>query len=109
MKVFKAIKYSRLPVAVITLILCAMFITDGLAAQAGQILLNGRVKSIELTTNTVVVTSYEGKDIRLSIEDQEILNKFKEGRIKVDDDVNVKYIIKDGKNIPVSFRKTAGC
>jgi len=56
--------------------LCAVFVLDSTAAQ-GQILLNGRVKSIDLSTNTVVVTDYEGKDFKLSIEDQETIGKFR--------------------------------
>ena len=88
--------------------LCAVFVLDSTSDQ-GQILLNGRVKNIDLSTKTVVVTDYEGKDFKLSIEDKEIIGKFRDGRIKVGDDVNVKYRIKDGKNIPFSLRKLAGC
>jgi len=101
-------RYHGLAITIIMLLLCAVFVLDSTAAQ-GQILLNGRVKSIDLSTNTVVVTDYEGKDFKLSIEDQETIGKFRDGRIKVGDDVNVKYRIRDGKNIPFSLRKLAGC
>ena len=108
MKYSSTVKHHGLATAIIMLLLCAVFVLDSTAAQ-GQILLNGRVKSIDLSTNNVVVTDYEGKDFKLSIEDKEIIGKFKDGRIKVGDDVNVKYRIKDGKNIPFSLRKLAGC
>ena len=108
MKYSSTIKYRGLAITIIMLLLCAVFVLDSMAAQ-GQILLNGRVKSIDLSSNGVVVVDYEGKDFKLSIEDQETISKFKEGRIKVGDDVNVKYRIKDGKNIPFSLRKLAGC
>ena len=107
MKYNSTIKYRGLAITIM-LFLCTFFVLDSMAAQ-GQILLNGRIKSIDLSTNTVVVTDYEGKDFNLSIEDKETIGKFKDGRIKVGDDVNVKYRIKDGKNIPFSFRKLAGC
>jgi len=101
---------SRKAAALLLLILFFSLISsEVIAAQAGQILLNGRVKSIDLAASSVVITNYEGKDIRLSVEDQEILDKFRDRRIRVGDDVNVKYIIKDGKNVPFSLRKTAGC
>ena len=101
--------YRSAAISIIMLLICLMIVPDSPAAQSGQVLLNGRVKSIDISANTVVVTDYEGKDFKLSIEDQETINKFKDGRIKVGDDVNVKYRIKDGKNIPFSFRKLAGC
>lgn len=107
MKYNSTIKYRGLAITIM-LFLCAFFVLDSMAAQ-GQILLNGRIKSIDLSANIVVVTDYEGKDFKLSIEDKETIGKFKDGRIKVGDDVNVKYRIKDGKNIPFSFRKLAGC
>ena len=93
----------------IVIFCCSLIVSEVYSAQAGQILLNGRVKSIDLAANMVVVTDYEGKDFKLVIEEKSILDKFKDGRIKVGDDVNVKYVVKDGKNVPFSLRKTAGC
>ena len=109
MKLWMVTKSRKFPSVLIILFFCGLIITDVFAAQAGQILLNGRVKSIELATNTVVVTDYEGKDFKLILEDAEIIAKFKDRRIKVGDDVNVKYLIKDGRNVPFSLRKIAGC
>jgi hypothetical protein len=109
MRVHMVMEYRKSIVAFVIFVLCGWMTVDALAAPASQVLLNGRVKSIDLAANTVVVTDYEGKDVKLSIEDKQTIDKFRETRIKVGDDVNVKYIIKDGKNIPFSFRKTAGC
>jgi hypothetical protein len=103
-----AIGNGRLAIAVILVLFCLVMAPVVHAAQ-GQVLLNGRVKSIDLSTNTVVVTDYEGKDFSLYIEDEDILAKFRDGRIKAGDDVNVKYRVKEGKNVPFSFRKLAGC
>jgi hypothetical protein len=109
MRVHRVMECRKSIVAFVIFVLCGWTATDALAAQAGQVLLNGRVKSIDLSVNTVVVSDYDGKDVTLSIEDKEILVKFKNGLIKIGDDVNVKYRIKDDKKIPFSFRKTAGC
>lgn len=103
------ITHRRFLVAFITLIFGGLIIADCMAAQAGQILLNGRVKNIDLAAKEVVVTDYEGKDFKLYVDDESILNKFRDGRIKVGDDVNVKYNDKDGKKVPFSFRKLTGC
>jgi hypothetical protein len=72
---------------------------------------NGRVQSIDLATNTEVVTSYEGQDITITIsaDDQVTLDKLRDKRIRVDDDIKVKYVEKDGKNVATYFRKPAGC
>jgi hypothetical protein len=102
-------KSRKFAAVLIMLFFCSLIVTQVFAAPAGQVLLNGRVKSIDLSVNTVVVSDYDGKDVTLSIEDKEILVKFKNGLIKIGDDVNVKYRIKDDKKIPFSFRKTAGC
>jgi ABC-type uncharacterized transport system auxiliary subunit len=70
---------------------------------------NGTVKSIDLETKTVVISTYDGQEVTITVEDTATLNKLKERRIKVDDDVKVKYIVKDGKNVATYFRKPAGC
>ncbi len=109
MKFLSMVKSKKGAATLLLFFLCCLIAIDGSAAREGQILLNGKVKSIDLASNTVVVTDYRGKDVVFSIKDNEILDKFRDGRIKVGDDVNIKYIIKDGKNVPFSFRKTAGC
>jgi hypothetical protein len=71
----------------------------------------GKVKTIDLETNTVVVTSYQRQDVTITIsaDDTETLKKLKEKRIKVDDEVRVKYVNKDGKNVSTFFRKLSEC
>lgn len=71
----------------------------------------GRIKSIDLESKTVVITTYEGQDVTITIsaDDTMALDKLKDGRIKVDDDVKVKYVSKGGRNVSTYFRKPAGC
>jgi hypothetical protein len=74
-----------------------------------KVSINGKVKSIDVEKKTVIVTTNEGKDVTITVEDDETLNKLRDGRIGIDDDVRVKYIKKDDKNISTYFRKAAGC
>jgi hypothetical protein len=92
-------------------LLIALCLVVFAGAASAEEKVNGRVKSIDLSTNTVVVTSYEGQEVPITIssEDTTALDKLKDGRIKVDDDIKVKYVVKDGKNVATYFRKPAGC
>ena len=47
--------------------------------------------------------------ITIRPEDTSTLNKLKEKRVRTDDDVKVRYVGKDGKNVATYFRKPAGC
>ena len=91
------------------LIALLLMVLAGVAGAEEKI--NGRVKTIDLETNTVVVTTYEGQDVTITIsaEDTPTLNKLKERRIKMDDDVKVRYVTQDGKNVATHFKKLAGC
>ena len=74
-----------------------------------KISITGKVKEIDLNTHIVIVTTYNGNDIPIVVEDSETLKKFKERRIKIDDDVKVRYIIMNNKNLAIYFKKAAGC
>jgi hypothetical protein len=95
-------------IAFMLAVLCFTFLA-GISGAEEKI--SGRVKSIDLETNTVVVTTYEGQEVTITIrpEDTSTLKKLKEKRVRVDDDVKVRYIDKDGKNEATYFRKPAGC
>lgn len=85
----------------------ALLVFAGVAGAEEKV--NGKVKSIDLETKTVVISTYDGQEVSITVEDALTLNKLIENRIKVDDDVKVKYVIKDGKNVATYFRKTLGC
>ncbi len=91
----------------------AILVIFSIAIFAGNVMadekIKGKVKSIDLKTNTVVITFDDDPDITITVEDDETLNKLKDGRIGVYDEVKVKYVVKDGKNVATYFRKTAGC
>ena len=91
--------------------LAALLVTVLAGAAGADEKIIGRVKSIDLETKTVVVATYEGREVTITInaDDTMALDKLKDGRIKVDDDIKVKYVSKDGKNVATYFRKPAGC
>jgi Cu/Ag efflux protein CusF len=93
------------------LVLAALSLLVLSGAAAAEEKISGTVKSIDLETRTIVITTVNGPEVVITISDEDTgtLNKFKEKRIIVDDAVRVKYVVKDGKNVATSFRKTAGC
>ena len=91
------------------LLVLAVVLMVWTGSAAAEERLDGTVKSIDLTTNTVVITSYEGAEIAVTVEDELTLTKLRDNRIRVDDDVKVKYKKVNGKNISTYFRKPAGC
>ena len=95
----------------IAFFLTALFLTVLAGAAGAEERIRGTVKSIDLETNTVVVTTYEGQEVTITIsaEDASTLRKLKERLIRVDDDVKVKYITKDGKNVATYFKKSVAC
>jgi hypothetical protein len=50
-----------------------------------------------------------GKEVTVVVTDDLTLDKFKDHRIVVGDEIRLKYEVKDGKNVSKYFRKTAGC
>jgi hypothetical protein len=91
--------------------LAALFLVVLAGVAGAEETVKGKVKTIDLGTNTVVVTSYERQDVTITIsaDDNETLKRLKEKRIIVDDDVKVKYVTKDGKNVATFFRKLSEC
>ena len=86
----------------LTAILLAALCLAILAGVAGaEEQAKGILKSIDLETNTVVVTTYEKQEVTITIsaDDTRTLKKLKKKQIKVGDEVHVKYVIKDGKNV----------
>lgn len=73
--------------------------------------LNGTVRSVDLAKRSVVVKSFSGEELTITIsnDDSATMNKLGSGVIKPDDAVRVKYVVRDGKNVATFFRKTMGC
>ncbi|MDA8213659.1 MAG: hypothetical protein M0Z64_00095 [Nitrospiraceae bacterium] len=100
-------KVSKVIMVSVLAIFCLAMLT-GVALAEEKISIKGKVTSIDLNTKTAVINA-DSKDVTITVEDSETINKLTDGRISVDDDVKVKYIIKDGKNVATYFKKASGC
>lgn len=101
-------KTSKTIILAVLAIFCLAMLT-GVTLAEEKISIKGKVKSINVDAKTVVMATKDGKDVTIVVEDEETLNKLKDGRISIDDDVKVKYVVKDGKNVATYFKKASGC
>lgn len=82
---------------------------------AEEIKLVGIITKIDIagpdaTTATATLKDNKtGELVTVVVNDDLTLDKFKDHRIVVGDEIRLKYEVKDGKNISKYFRKTAGC
>jgi hypothetical protein len=85
------------------------------AAVADEIKMVGVITEIEIagqdaTTATATLKDNKtGELVTVIVNDDLTLDKFKDHRIVVGDEIRLKYEVKDGKNVSKYFRKTAGC
>jgi ethanolamine utilization protein EutP (predicted NTPase) len=85
------------------------------SASADEIKLIGVITKIDIagpdaTTATATLKNNKGGElVTVTVNDDLTLDKFKDHRIVVGDEIRLKYEVKDGKNISRYFRKTAGC
>lgn len=101
-------KRSRLiAVSILTIFLMAML--TGVAFTE-EITFKGKIKKVDLDTNTVLITDKEtGTDIEVIVEDKNAVDQLKAGKIKVGNKAKVKYIKKDTKSIATYLKKLPGC
>jgi hypothetical protein len=74
----------------------------------------GVVASIQLATdgNSAVATLKDpkaGTSVPIAVEDKVTLDKFKDHRISVGDEIKAKYEKKGDKNVATFFKKPGGC
>lgn len=100
-------------VAVLTLAV-AVTLATGTAARAEEKVL-GPVIKIDIAGKDAKVAvatlkdGSSGKTVEITVLDQVTLDKFKDHRISVGDEVKAKYDAKDGKNVATYFKKPGGC
>ncbi len=95
-------------IILVTIILIMFIMTRNVIADENQMSIKGKVRNIDLSSNTVTITTKDG-EVNVLVEDEETLNKFKTGKILEGDEVKVKYIIRDGVNVSTYLRKAGGC
>ena len=103
----------------ISTLLCATALTVSAAffspaALAADVKMVGVVEKIQLapdgkSAKATLKDNKSGNSVVLSISDDETLDKFKDKRIQVGDEIRARYDDTGGNNASKSFRKTAGC
>ncbi len=68
--------------------------------------MDGKDATVAVAT---VKDSSSGQVVPITVVDQVTLDKFKDHRISVGDEVKCKYEKKDGKNVATYFKKPGGC
>jgi len=101
-----------IPAALTLFLLAALVLAAGPAAATEKMV--GVVYKIELAEDgaSAAVTLVDNKTdekVQVIVNDELTLDKFKDHRIVVDDEVRVKYDVEGDKKHATYFRKTAGC
>lgn len=84
-------------------------------ALAGEVKMVGVITKIDISgkdAKTATVTLKDNKTekpVTITVNDDLTLDKFKDHRIVEGDEIRCKYEEKDGSNISLIFKKTAGC
>ena len=85
------------------------------AARAEECKMVGVITRIDIAGPDATSATVDLKDnktgeiVTLVVNDDLTLDKFKDHRIVVGDEIRCKYDVADGKNVSKYFRKTAGC
>ncbi len=85
------------------------------AARADEIKLVGVITAIDIagpdakTATATLKDNKSGEPVTVIVNDDLTLDKFKDHRIVVGDEIRLKYEVEDGRNLSKYFRKTAGC
>jgi hypothetical protein len=72
----------------------------------------GTVSQLAVQDASAVATlkdAKSGQSVAIEVSDKVTLDKFKDKRIVVGDEIKCKYETKDGKNVATYFKKAAGC
>ncbi len=103
--------FSGVVCAALLALSAAVFSTSALAADVKMV---GVVEKIQLagdgkSAKATLKDNKSGNSVVLSIGDDETLDKFKDKRIQIGDEIRARYDDAGGNNQSKSFRKTAGC
>jgi len=94
----------------VSVVLMAAFLSISSLALAAELKMVGTIEKIEVQGAAATVTLKDGKsgaNVQVIVKDQLTLDKLKDKRIVVGDEVRVKY--DDANKESRLFRKTAGC
>lgn len=86
---------------VIAVLLVAFFcvsLLSGLVMAEEKIKVQGKIKDYDLGKKTVVIITNDGKEMTFVVENESALQKL-DDRLFKDDEVKIKHLIQDGKNV----------
>jgi hypothetical protein len=97
----------------VAIVACGVFSFSN-SASAAEMKMVGVITSIEVAADgkeavAVLKDVKTGESVKIQITDELTLDKFKDKRIVVDDEIRCRYDNESGKNLSKSFKKTAGC
>lgn len=95
------------------IVACGVFSFSG-SASAEEVKMVGVITKIEMATDgksavAVLKDTKSGEEVSILVNDELTLDKFKDKRIVVDDEIRCRFDNESGKNLSKSFKKTAGC
>ncbi|MBI5640984.1 MAG: hypothetical protein HZA17_11210 [Nitrospirae bacterium] len=85
-------------IAVSILVIFCMSAFSGLALAEEKMNIKGKIKDYDVDAKTVVIIADDGKEMIFTIANEKALQKL-DDRLFKGDEVKIRYIIKDGKNI----------
>lgn len=83
---------------VLMMVVMSVTLVAGFAVAAEKISVKGKIKDFNIDEKTVTVTTDDGKDMTFVIENEKALNKL-DDRLFKGDEVKIKYVIENGKNV----------
>ena len=105
-------KFISTAIFAIFLAISALSFTS--TASAEELKMVGTITKIELSADgksaaVVLKDTKSGAEVPILVSDEQTLDKFKDKRIVIDDEIRCRYDNESGKNISKIFKKTAGC
>lgn len=103
-----------LSASILALMLAVAALSVSSIALAEELKMVGTITKLEVaadgkSAHVVLKDTKSGAEVPIVITDELTLDKFKDKRIVVDDEIRTKYDNESGKNLSKSFKKTAGC
>lgn len=100
--------------SILALILVVAALSFASVALAEELKMVGTITKLEVavdgkSANVVLKDSKSGVEVPILVTDELTLDKLKDKRIVMDDEIRCKYDNESGKNLAKSFKKTAGC
>ncbi len=99
-------KTKRLATVLIIACFCIAVLT-GTGFAEEKLSIKGKIKEYDLEAKTLVIITDDGKEMKFAITNEKALQKL-DDRLFEDDEVKIRYTIKDGQNVIESSNDLKG-